>query len=46
MPVGLLNWRKPLGHSGHRRLQLVVGSMEILIGKELMIGLPEILDIK
>jgi len=29
---GLLNARKPLGHSGHRRLQLVVGSSESEIG--------------
>jgi hypothetical protein len=32
MPVGLVNSRKPLGHSGQRRLQLVVGSNEIDTG--------------
>jgi hypothetical protein len=32
-PVGRLNARKPLGHSGQRRLQAVVGSIEIVIGK-------------
>ena len=32
MPVGLVNSRKPLGHSGHRKLQLVVGSNDIEIG--------------
>jgi hypothetical protein len=26
MPVGRVKERKPLGHSGQRRLQLVVGS--------------------
>jgi len=26
MPVGRVNERRPLGHSGQRRLQLVVGS--------------------
>ena len=29
MPVGLLKERNPLGHSGHLKLQLVVGSMAI-----------------
>jgi hypothetical protein len=33
IPVSLLKDRKPLGHSGHLKLQLVVGSIEILIGK-------------
>lgn len=32
MPVGLVKARNPLGHSGHRRLQLVVGSKEIDTG--------------
>jgi len=32
MPVGLLKERRPLGHSGQRRLQEVVGSNEIEIG--------------
>ncbi len=35
MPIGLVNWRKPLGHSGQRKLQLVVGSIAKLIGKPL-----------
>jgi hypothetical protein len=33
IPIGLENWRSPLGHSGHLKLQLVVGSMAMLIGK-------------
>ena len=33
MPVGLVKALKPLGHSGHRRLQDVVGSNEIDTGK-------------
>lgn len=33
MPVGLVNWRKPLGHSGQRKLQLVVGSKETETGR-------------
>ena len=32
IPIGLVNWRKPLGHSGQRKLQLVVGSIAILTG--------------
>ena len=28
MPVGRVNDRSPLGHSGQRRLQLVVGSKD------------------
>ena len=35
MPVGLVNERKPLGLSGHLKLQEVVGSKETLIGKPL-----------
>jgi hypothetical protein len=40
MPVGLVKARNPLGHSGHRRLQEVVGSKEIEIGNPHWIGLP------
>jgi len=29
IPVGLVKARKPLGHSGHLKLQEVVGSKEI-----------------
>ncbi len=32
MPVGLVKARSPLGHSGQRRLQEVVGSNEIETG--------------
>jgi hypothetical protein len=32
MPVGRVNALKPLGHSGHLKLQLVVGSKEIETG--------------
>ena len=32
IPVGRVNERNPLGHSGQRRLQLVVGSTEIATG--------------
>jgi spore maturation protein SpmA len=32
IPVGLVNARNPLGHSGQRRLQEVVGSKEIETG--------------
>ena len=32
MPVGRENDRIPLGHSGQRRLQLVVGSKEMETG--------------
>jgi len=35
MPVGRVKDRKPLGHSGQRRLQEVVGSMAMLMGKPL-----------
>jgi hypothetical protein len=38
MPVGLLNDRKPLGHSGQRRLHEVVGSMASDMGKPLMVA--------
>ena len=33
MPVGRVNARKPLGHSGQRKLHEVVGSIEMLMGK-------------
>jgi hypothetical protein len=33
MPVGLEKDLSPLGHSGHLKLQLVVGSNDIEIGK-------------
>jgi len=33
MPVGLVKDRRPLGHSGQRRLQLVVGSNDKETGK-------------
>ena len=32
IPVGLVNALSPLGHSGHLRLQEVVGSKEMEIG--------------
>jgi len=32
MPVGRVNERSPLGHSGQRKLHEVVGSMEMLTG--------------
>ena len=31
-PVGRVKARKPEGHSGHLRLQAVVGSMEMVMG--------------
>jgi hypothetical protein len=40
MPVGLVNALNPLGHSGQRRLQEVVGSKEIEIGTPQTMGLP------
>lgn len=43
MPVGRVKARSPLGHSGHRRLQLVVGSNEIEYGKPHIIGRFKIL---
>lgn len=36
MPIGLVNCLNPLGHSGQRRLQLVVGSIAKLIGSPLL----------
>ena len=38
IPVGLVNERNPLGHSGQRRLQEVVGSIEIPDGKDIKTG--------
>lgn len=38
MPVGRLNFRNPLGHSGHLKLQLVVGSMLANAGRANMMG--------
>ena len=32
MPVGLVKALNPLGHSGHRKLQEVVGSKDIEMG--------------
>ena len=32
MPVGLVNALRPLGHSGQRKLQEVVGSNEMDMG--------------
>ena len=32
IPIALVNSLKPLGHSGQRKLQLVVGSIAKLIG--------------
>ena len=39
MPLGRVNDRRPLGHSGHRRLQLVVGSKEMDTGTPHCTGL-------
>ena len=41
MPVGRVKERNPEGHSGHRRLQDVVGSMAILMGIAQCEGFPE-----
>jgi len=46
MPLGRVNERNPLGHSGQRKLQLVVGSNEIAIGMPQGIGFRVILLIK
>jgi len=43
MPVFLENFLKPDGHSGQRKLQEVVGSMEILTGIPQLNGLLNIL---
>jgi hypothetical protein len=39
LPVGLVNDLNPLGHSGHRKLQAVVGSMERVMGRPFIAGL-------
>jgi hypothetical protein len=39
MPVGRENERRPEGHSGQRKLQEVVGSMETEKGKPIIIGI-------
>jgi hypothetical protein len=44
MPVGRVKDRKPLGHSGHLKLQEVVGSIDMLMGKAGSEALPEILE--
>lgn len=44
MPVGLVNDLNPLGHSGHLRLQEVVGSIEMLIGNPLISGVFDRLE--
>ncbi len=44
MPVGLVKDLSPLGHSGHRRLQDVVGSTEMEDGKPNTKGVWESLD--
>ena len=38
VPVGLVKLLKPEGHSGHLRLQEVVGSIDKDIGKPFRIG--------
>jgi hypothetical protein len=38
MPVGRVKARKPLIHSGHRKLQEVVGSIEMLMGNPRITG--------
>ena len=44
-PVALVKERKPDGHSGHRRLQDVVGSKEIATGKNEFTAFLKILEI-
>jgi hypothetical protein len=47
MPVGRVKLLNPEGHSGHLRLQLVVGSMESVVGKPQCMGfLSALLSIK
>lgn len=41
MPVGRVKDLNPLGHSGHLKLQEVVGSNDIAIGIPNCVGLPE-----
>ena len=38
LPVALVKERRPLGHSGQRRLQAVVGSNESVMGSPHWIG--------
>jgi hypothetical protein len=45
MPVGRVNARNPLGHSGQRKLHEVVGSIEILMGKPQCIDRLRIFEI-
>lgn len=40
LPVGLENERNPLGHSGHLRLQAVVGSIDTVKGRPHCTGAP------
>ena len=40
MPVGRVKERRPLGHSGQRRLQLVVGSKLSAMGRPRSRALP------
>lgn len=40
MPVGRVKARNPLGHSGHRKLQEVVGSKLMDMGYPHCTGLP------
>jgi hypothetical protein len=44
IPVGRVKDLNPLGHSGHRRLQEVVGSIATLMGIPLIDGLPAHLE--
>lgn len=46
MPVGRVNERTPLGHSGQRRLQEVVGSIEMLTGSPRCDGDPDMREIQ
>jgi hypothetical protein len=41
MPVGRVNERNPLGHSGHLKLQEVVGSNDNEIGKPHCVGFAD-----
>jgi hypothetical protein len=43
LPVSRVKALKPLGHSGHRRLQAVVGSMDKLTGLPQCMGFFKIL---
>jgi len=44
MPFGLVKERKPLGHSGQRKLQEVVGSTAMEKGKPFCCGVLLFLD--